>query len=163
VPTAQHGDVELFYEALGAAADPALLLINGLGSQCINDDEQWCEQFAAHGFRVIRFDNRDPGLSSKLDGREYTLRDVAGDALAVFDAMSIGRAHIMGLSMGGMIAQRHLATERVPHDDGSGGGRGVAGVPGGIDRVGQHRRRVPPCCERRGRCVHGAAGLARPA
>lgn len=106
MPTAHHGDVELFFEVFGSATDPTLLLINGLGSQCINYDEQWCEKFAAHGFRVIRFDNRDTGLSSKLDQCAYSLRDMAGDAVAVLDAANADRAHVMGVSMGGMIAQR---------------------------------------------------------
>jgi pimeloyl-ACP methyl ester carboxylesterase len=106
MPTAHHGDVELYFEVFGSPTDPSLLLINGLGSQCINYDEQWCEKFAAQGYRVIRFDNRDTGLSSKLDGRAYALRDMAGDAVAVLDAANAERAHVMGLSMGGMIAQR---------------------------------------------------------
>ena len=106
MPTAHNGDVKLFFEAFGSSSDPALLLINGLGSQCINYDERWCDKFAAQGYRVIRFDNRDTGLSSKLDGREYEVRDMAADALAVLDAANVDRAHIMGISMGGMIAQR---------------------------------------------------------
>ena len=106
MPIAHRGDVDLFFEVFGSATDPVLLLINGLGSQCINYDEQWCEKFAALGYRVIRFDNRDVGLSSKLDQGAYALRDMAGDAVAVLDAASVERAHIMGVSMGGMIAQR---------------------------------------------------------
>jgi pimeloyl-ACP methyl ester carboxylesterase len=106
MPTAHHGEVELYYETFGSVADPTLLLVNGLGSQCINFDEQWCEKFAARGYRVFRFDNRDTGLSSKLDGIAYTLGDMAGDVLAVLDAERVGRAHVMGLSMGGMIVQR---------------------------------------------------------
>jgi pimeloyl-ACP methyl ester carboxylesterase len=106
VPTARNGDVELFFEVFGSATDPTLLLINGLGSQCINYDEQWCEKFGAQGYRVIRFDNRDTGMSSKLDERAYALRDMAGDAVAVLDAAKAQRAHVMGVSMGGMIAQR---------------------------------------------------------
>jgi pimeloyl-ACP methyl ester carboxylesterase len=70
MPTAHNGDVELFFEAFGSPSDPTLLLINGLGSQCINYDERWCNKFVAQGYRVIRFDNRDTGLSSKLDDRE---------------------------------------------------------------------------------------------
>jgi pimeloyl-ACP methyl ester carboxylesterase len=105
--TAHNGDVEIFYETFGAASDPTLLLINGLGSQCINYDEQWCEKFAAQGYHVIRFDNRDVGLSSKLDDQpDYGLVDMAGDALAVLDAVNVVRAHVLGVSMGGMIAQR---------------------------------------------------------
>jgi pimeloyl-ACP methyl ester carboxylesterase len=104
--TARNGDIELFFEEFGVATDPTLVLVNGLGSQCINYDEQWCEKFAAPGYRVIRFDNRDVGLSSKLDERTYGLREMAGDVLAVLDAAQVDRAHVMGVSMGGMIAQR---------------------------------------------------------
>ena len=100
MPTAYHGDVELFFETFGSATNPTLLLINGLGSQCINYDEKWCEKFAARGYRVIRFDNRDTGLSSKLDERAYALRDMAGDAMAVLDTAKAEVAHVMGVSMG---------------------------------------------------------------
>ncbi|MEY2477782.1 MAG: hypothetical protein QOG87_3097 [Actinomycetota bacterium] len=103
---ARNGDVEIYYETFGDAADPALVLVNGLGSQCINYDEEWCELFVAEGYRVIRFDNRDVGLSSKLDGIEYSVDDMVKDVLAVLDAEKIDRAHVMGLSMGGMIVQR---------------------------------------------------------
>jgi pimeloyl-ACP methyl ester carboxylesterase len=104
---AHNGDVELFYETFGGRDDPALLLVNGLGSQCINYRDEWCEKFAAEGFCVIRFDNRDVGLSSKLDDAAvpYTPLDMAADAVAVLDAAGFGRAHVVGLSMGGMIVQ----------------------------------------------------------
>jgi pimeloyl-ACP methyl ester carboxylesterase len=106
MPTARNGDVELFYETFGAPTDPVLLLVNGLGSQCINYDDAWCNQFAAEGYRVVRFDNRDVGLSSKIDGGSYTVRDMAGDAISVLDAVDASRAHVLGVSMGGMIVQR---------------------------------------------------------
>lgn len=104
--TAHHGDVELYFEEFGAATDPTLLLVNGFGSQCINYDGPWCQKFAAQGYRVVRFDNRDVGLSSKLEGRTYALRDMAADAVAVLDALNVDRAHVIGVSMGGMISQR---------------------------------------------------------
>ena len=106
--TTHNGDVELYYEVFGDAdvGLPTLLLVNGLGSQCINYDAEWCEMFAQLGFSVIRFDNRDVGLSSKLDGVDYSLSDMAADALAVLDAVGAERAHVMGCSMGGMIVQR---------------------------------------------------------
>jgi pimeloyl-ACP methyl ester carboxylesterase len=114
VPYATNGDVRLYYETFGDPADPTLLLINGLGSQCINYKEEWCRMFVDKGFHVIRFDNRDVGLSSKLDGAEgdppYTLSEMAADALAVLDDAGVERAHAMGLSMGGMIVQK-LAIE----------------------------------------------------
>lgn len=110
MPTTHHGNVEIYFETFGSPADPTLLLVNGLGSQCINYDERWCAKFAAEGYHVVRFDNRDTGLSSQLDGITYTLDDMRGDAVAVLDAVHASRAHVMGVSMGGMIAQR-LAIE----------------------------------------------------
>jgi pimeloyl-ACP methyl ester carboxylesterase len=106
--------VELFYETFGDRGDPALLLVNGLGSQCINYKQEWCEKFAAEGFLVVRFDNRDVGLSSKFDAAAtYTPRDMAADAVAVLDDIGIDRAHVMGVSMGGMIVQ----TMAIEHPD----------------------------------------------
>ncbi len=105
---ARNGDVELFWESFGPEENPTLLLINGLGSQCVNYEVEWCEMFVARGLRVIRFDNRDVGLSTKLvdaGSPPYLLRDMALDAIAVLDAAGVARAHVMGLSMGGMIAQ----------------------------------------------------------
>jgi pimeloyl-ACP methyl ester carboxylesterase len=105
--TATNGDVSIYYEAFGDPGQPTLLLINGLGSQCINYATEWCELFAAEGYQVVRFDNRDVGLSSKLDDNpNYTAADMASDAVAVLDALGVQRAHVMGCSMGGMIAQR---------------------------------------------------------
>jgi pimeloyl-ACP methyl ester carboxylesterase len=104
--TARNGDVELHYETFGSPGDETLLLVNGLGSQGINYEEPWCEQFAAEGYQVVRFDNRDVGLSTKLDGVRYTLADMAEDAIAVLDDLGVAKAHVMGCSMGGMIVQR---------------------------------------------------------
>jgi pimeloyl-ACP methyl ester carboxylesterase len=109
---AVNGTCQLHYDTFGDPADPALLMINGLGSQCINYAEAWCELFVGRGLRVIRFDNRDVGLSTSFagaptdeSGAAYRLSDMALDALAVLDACGVERAHVMGLSMGGMIAQ----------------------------------------------------------
>jgi pimeloyl-ACP methyl ester carboxylesterase len=110
--TAMNGNCEIYYESFGDPADPTLMLVNGLGSQCINYHEDWCEMFVARGLRVVRFDNRDVGLSSKFDdapvdanGTIYNLSDMAADAIAVLDSLGVERAHVMGLSMGGMIVQ----------------------------------------------------------
>lgn len=74
MPTTLNGDIALHFETFGADTDPVLLLVNGLGSQCINFKIELCELFAARGFRVVRFDNRDVGLSSHLEGGpRYTL------------------------------------------------------------------------------------------
>jgi pimeloyl-ACP methyl ester carboxylesterase len=132
MPYAHNGAVDLYYETFGNASDPALLLVNGLGSQCINYRVEWCEKFAAEGFFVIRFDNRDVGLSTKfsdvvpdiagvraavVEGRvpdvPYTLRDMADDAVAVLDAARVERAHVLGVSMGGMVVQ----TLAIEHPD----------------------------------------------
>jgi pimeloyl-ACP methyl ester carboxylesterase len=110
--TARNGRCELYYDTFGDPEDPALLLVNGLGSQCINYHEDWCEMFAGRGLHVIRFDNRDVGLSTSFadapcdaSGAAYRLSDMAADGIAVLDACGVERAHVMGLSMGGMIAQ----------------------------------------------------------
>ena len=103
---ARNGDVEIYYESFGDPDAPVLVLVNGLGSQCINYDVDWCELFAEKGYRTIRFDNRDVGFSSKLDGVAYSLSDMARDLVAVLDTEGIERAHVLGLSMGGMIVQR---------------------------------------------------------
>ena len=109
---ATNGDCTIHYERFGSADDPVLLLVNGLGSQCINYHEDWCAMFVAAGFHVIRFDNRDVGLSTHFadapiddQGAAYRVADMAADAIAVLDAAGVDQAHVMGLSMGGMIVQ----------------------------------------------------------
>jgi pimeloyl-ACP methyl ester carboxylesterase len=106
MPTTSNRGVSLYYETFGTETDPVLLLVNGLGSQCINFKVEFCNRFAARGFHVVRFDNRDVGLSSHLKGGpKYTVDDMAGDGFAVLDAVGAGSAHIAGWSMGGMIVQ----------------------------------------------------------
>ena len=106
MPTTANGAVSLFYETFGAQGKPVLLLVNGLGSQCINFKVEFCHKFVESGFRVLRFDNRDVGFSSHLKGGpKYTLDDMADDGFAVLDAVSAQLAHIAGWSMGGMIVQ----------------------------------------------------------
>jgi pimeloyl-ACP methyl ester carboxylesterase len=112
---ATNGDCSIYYETFGSPTDPTLLMVNGLGSQCINYHEDWCAMFVDAGFHVVRFDNRDVGLSTHftdapLDdrGAAYRVTDMAADAVAVLDDADVERAHVMGLSMGGMIVQ-HLA------------------------------------------------------
>ena len=106
MPITANGEVSLYYETFGADKDPVLLLVNGLGSQCINFKTEFCEKFADRGFRVVRFDNRDVGLSSHLKGGpRYTVDDMAADGFAVLDAVGAGAAHLAGWSMGGMIVQ----------------------------------------------------------
>jgi pimeloyl-ACP methyl ester carboxylesterase len=118
---ARVGDVEIAYEEIGDPSDPPLLLVMGLGMQLIHWDAELCGQLAGRGFRVIRFDNRDAGLSTKvrapvpnmvrvLAGRRfrapYLLSDMASDSFGLLDHLGIERAHVAGASMGGMIAQQ---------------------------------------------------------
>jgi len=125
MPQFQANGLTLEAETFGNPKDPAMLLIMGLGCQMIVWPEALCESLAAAGFYVVRFDNRDIGLSSKIKtGRDpqffknifrswiglkvqapYKLRDMALDTLGLMDALGIQRAHVVGLSMGGMIAQ----------------------------------------------------------
>jgi pimeloyl-ACP methyl ester carboxylesterase len=105
MPKAKNGAVELYYETFGDPADDAVLLINGLGSQLTRWPEPFCALLVEKGLFTIRFDNRDVGLSSWLEGQSYTTDDMAADGGAVLDAVGKPKAHIVGVSMGGMIAQ----------------------------------------------------------
>ena len=99
-------EIDIFYEQFGNPSDPAILLMHGLGSQMLLWDEKFCMGLTKEGLRVIRFDSRDSGLSSRPpDGINYTLSDMAKDVLGLMDFLEIKKAHIGGLSMGGMIAQ----------------------------------------------------------
>ncbi len=113
------GGITLCYETFGDTSDPAALLIMGLGAQMIAWQEDFCEELAARGLYVIRFDNRDIGRSTHLQGpspslrqllrysvpARYTLADMAQDAIGLLDELEIDQAHMIGASMGGMIAQ----------------------------------------------------------
>ena len=104
MPRARANGIELEYETFGDSHARPLLLIGGLGTQMITWDEDFCDLLASRGFYVIRFDNRDGGLSTYPDA-EYTLDDMAADAAALLDALGIPAAHVVGASMGGFIAQ----------------------------------------------------------
>ena len=105
MPRARNGEVELEFQTFGDTKAEAVLLINGLGSQMTRWPEAFCDLLTAKGFQAVRMDNRDTGLSSWPTER-YTLADMARDSMAVLDAAGIRRAHIAGVSMGGMIVQR---------------------------------------------------------
>lgn len=125
MPKAVGDGVELEWDERGDGHAPAVLLIMGLGGQMTRWSEEFMAALVAHGFRAIRFDNRDVGLSTKFDSHgvpnltaigaqlmvglkpetAYTLEHMAADAVAVLDAAGVERAHVVGASMGGMIAQ----------------------------------------------------------
>ncbi|HDP24304.1 MAG TPA: alpha/beta hydrolase [Deltaproteobacteria bacterium] len=116
--------IDLAYETFGESSSPPFLLIMGLSSQMIMWEDEFCERLSGRGYYVIRFDNRDVGLSSRLSGVRvpdfselvlgslearatvpYTLRDMAADTIGLLDGLNIDAAHVAGMSMGGMIAQ----------------------------------------------------------
>jgi pimeloyl-ACP methyl ester carboxylesterase len=106
MPNAKANGIELEYDTFGDPEQAPLLLISGLGTQMIGWDEEFCDLLASRGFHVIRFDNRDVGLSTWMGGgAAYTLDDMAADAAGLLDALGIPAAHIVGASMGGFIAQ----------------------------------------------------------
>jgi pimeloyl-ACP methyl ester carboxylesterase len=121
------GELELCYETFGDRSDPALVLIMGLATQMIAWRDEFCEGLAARGFFVVRFDNRDVGRSSRLDhlpvptvwqllrrdkrAASYTLEDMAEDVVGLLDHLGIERAHVVGASMGSMIAQTLAVTQ----------------------------------------------------
>ena len=109
MPRARNGAVEIEYETFGDPAHEAVLLINGLGSQMTRWPEPFCALLVAKGLYPIRFDNRDTGLSTWCEGQDYTVDDMAADGAAVLDAAGKAKAHIVGVSMGGMIAQLFAA------------------------------------------------------
>jgi pimeloyl-ACP methyl ester carboxylesterase len=119
--------IKLCWQALGDPADPPILLVQGLGTQLIAWPPELCERLADAGFYVVRFDNRDIGRSTRLsdvppptnlrllakrfDPEQYDLDDMADDAAGLLDALELAPAHVVGVSMGGMIAQM-LAVRR---------------------------------------------------
>ena len=125
MPQVRANGIDIEYESFGRASDPLILLIMGFAAQLIFWPDPLCEGLAAKGFRVVRFDNRDIGNSTHFAGQSapdprallaevtagrrpdvpYTLDDMADDALGLMDALGTKRAHVVGASMGGMIAQ----------------------------------------------------------
>jgi pimeloyl-ACP methyl ester carboxylesterase len=119
------GGVSLCYDTFGDPADPPLLLVMGLGTQMVAWHEDFCGRLVDEGFHVVRFDNRDVGRSTHLDGAPtpsipqlisrrppaaYRLEDMAADTAGLLDGLGIPAAHVVGASMGGMIAQTLAAT-----------------------------------------------------
>ncbi len=114
--TVRAGEVALRVDGFGEPGDPVMVLIMGMGFQLVHWPEGFCRRLAGEGFRVVRFDNRDAGRSTHLPGRRYTLEDMADDTVGLLDALAVDSAHVVGASLGGMIAQvtaiRHPARVR---------------------------------------------------
>ena len=160
--------IELEYDTFGDPKNPALVLIEGHGAQMAKWDPEYCKMFAAKNLYVIRFDNRDCGLSTKFDGVKvdlngvitaalmeepvppvpYTLSDMAADVVGLLDFLKIDRAHIFGVSLGGMIAQIG-GQPRKPREP-----RKSLGSDGGVSYV------VVPTAARKGSVALIAAGAA---
>jgi pimeloyl-ACP methyl ester carboxylesterase len=113
MPSLATNAIALHYESFGAARDPAILLIMGLGAQLTRWNSGLCELLVKRGFRVLRFDNRDCGLSTRCAARPYTLETMAADSVGLLDALGIDRAHLVGASMGAAIAQ--IIAAHYPH------------------------------------------------
>lgn len=125
MPNITANSINIEYETLGNPENPTVLLIMGLGTQLTGWPVAFCEALVQLGYHVVRFDNRDIGLSSRMEGTPapnipglvirktlrlplpviYTLDDMAADTIGLLDALGIDRAHVVGASMGGMIAQ----------------------------------------------------------
>ena len=119
--TAYNAGTNIYYEVLGNPVHETLILISGLGSQLVYWTDELCQVFVDRNFQVVRFDNRDVGLSSKTPGptqsisdilqseevnAPYTLSDMAADTIGILDALEVETAHMMGVSLGGMIAPK---------------------------------------------------------
>jgi pimeloyl-ACP methyl ester carboxylesterase len=124
LPIAKTNGIEICYDTTGDPSDPTVLLVMGLGGQLIQWDPELCSLIAERGFHVVRFDNRDVGLSTHHEGGvdvfglftseasgsspppvPYLLSDMAADAVGLLDHLGVDQAHVVGVSMGGMIAQ----------------------------------------------------------
>jgi len=119
--TASVNGIEVVYEAFGDPADETVLLVMGLGVQMLGWDEEFCRLLVGRGFHVVRFDNRDVGRSTKIEGgprpdvmaavagdgssASYLLDDMADDCVGLLDELGVEAAHLVGASQGGMIAQ----------------------------------------------------------
>jgi pimeloyl-ACP methyl ester carboxylesterase len=171
MPRVKANGIEIEYETFGDPKAAPMLLIGGLGSQLLSFDEEFCELLRDRGFYVIRYDNRDAGLSTKMEAAgepdlmaafggdakpAYRLDDLAADAAGLLSALGIRAAHVIGVSMGGFIAQL-VAINHPDHVlsltsimSGPGGEDAIPPQPEGADVL----MRIPPPT-REDRIEHG--------
>jgi pimeloyl-ACP methyl ester carboxylesterase len=132
MPNIRANNIDIYYEENGPADAPVILLVMGLGAQMIAWPDEFIHGLVSKGYRVIHYDNRDVGLSQRMDGAKtpnlvwtmlkarfglpvrvpYTLTDMAADGIGLLDALGIDKAHVAGASMGGMIVQLMAANHR---------------------------------------------------
>ncbi len=164
MPKVTANGIELYYEENGPANAPVILLVMGLGTQMIAWSDDFIQGLVARGFRVIHYDNRDVGLSQRMEGAPagnliwamfagrfglplrtaYTVADMAADGMGLLSALGIEKAHVVGASMGGMIVQ-HMAArypERVLSMTSIMSSSGAPGLPG--PRADIRRRMLAP-------------------
>jgi len=132
MPNIRANNIDIYYEENGPADGPVILLVMGLGAQMIAWPDEFIDGLVAKGHRVIHYDNRDVGLSQRMEGAKtpnlawtmlkarfglpvrvpYTLTDMAADGIGLLDTLGIKKAHVAGASMGGMIVQLMAANHR---------------------------------------------------
>jgi pimeloyl-ACP methyl ester carboxylesterase len=183
MPAIKANGIELFYDEAGDADAPVILLIMGLGTQMIAWPDAFVQGLAAQGFRVIRFDNRDIGLSTHLHGAPspnliwtviasrlglpvgvaYSLSDMAADTIGLMDALGIEKAHVAGASMGGMIAQNVAALypERVSSLISIMSSSGAAGLPGPTGELRKRMMQPRPDASQRAEAIATATEMQK--
>ena len=179
MPNIRANNIDIYYEENGPADGPVILLVMGLGAQMIAWPDEFIHGLVSKGYRVIHYDNRDVGLSQRMEGAKtphlvwtmfkariglpvrvpYTLGDMAADGIGLLDALGIDKAHVVGASMGGMIVQLMAANhpERTLSMTSIMSSSGKAGLPGArADIQRQFMVKRPPDASREEAVAFGA-------
>lgn len=181
MPTVRANGIDLCYDSAGDPADPTILLVMGLATQSIAWPDAFVARLVNAGFRVVRYDNRDVGLSTHLDGAAaihpllalvakrlrlpfrlaYTLTDMAADGIALLDALGVARADVVGASMGGMIAQIMAARcpDRVASLTSIMSTSGASGLPGPAPAIRRRMLARRPANPTREEAIAAGAGM----
>jgi pimeloyl-ACP methyl ester carboxylesterase len=183
MPTVKANGVNIYYEDNGPADAPAILLVMGLGAQMIAWPDELIQGLVGKGFRVIHYDNRDVGMSQRMEkaatpnlvwtmfkarlglplGVGYTLSDMAADGIGLLDALGIQQAHVVGASMGGMIVQLMAANhrERLLSMTSIMSSSGASGLPGPRADIRRHMMANRPSGANRDEAVAFGAALVK--